>query len=166
MAVERIVLLSDNHRYWDDQLTQMCEGADQIWHAGDLGSMQVLENMEAIAPTKAVWGNIDNSTIRSECPEEHIFTIQGLKIFIRHIGGYPPKYTTKLRSQLDDIHPDLFICGHSHILKVMPDKKRKLLHMNPGACGKHGFHNVRTLLRFNIEDGKICKPEAVELGER
>lgn len=144
----------------------MCGKPDQIWNAGDIGSMQVLEKMEAIAPTKAVYGNIDDTDVRNTLPEEEIFTIQGLKVFMIHIGGYPPSYTQKIRRRLNEIDPDLFICGHSHILKVMPDKKRRLLHMNPGACGRYGFHKVRTLLRFSIEDGKICKPEAVELGER
>ncbi len=166
MASKRIVLLSDNHRFWDDQLTQLCAEADLILNAGDIGSVNVLDEMKAIAPTKAVYGNIDDTALRNILPEEEIFSIQGIKIFMLHIGGYPPRYTRKLRLRLDSIKPDLFICGHSHILKVIPDRKRKLLHMNPGACGRHGFHQIRTLLRFTIEDGKICRPEVVELGRR
>lgn len=166
MGRERIVLLSDNHRFWDDKLTQICAEADQIWNAGDIGSLEILQKMENIAPTRAVYGNIDDSSLRQALPLEQIFSVQGLKIYMIHIGGYPPRYTKKILSRLDDIKPDLFICGHSHILKVIPDRKRQILHMNPGACGRQGFHTIRTLLRFEIEDGKICKPEAIELGKR
>lgn len=162
MESERIVLLSDNHGYWDDQLTEICAEADQIWHAGDIGSLEILEKIESIADTKAVYGNIDNGIVRRAIPEERIFHVQGLKVYMRHIGAYPPTYNKFIRARLDELHPDLFICGHSHILKVIPDIKRQLLHMNPGACGRYGIHKVKTVLRFFIEDGKICKPEVVE----
>ncbi len=166
MAGERIILLSDNHRYWDDRLTEICSEADQIWNAGDIGSLEVLEIMESIAPTRAVYGNIDDSILRRTLPLEQIFTVQGLKVYMIHIGGYPQRYAARIKARLDEIKPDLFISGHSHILKVMPDRERGLLHLNPGACGMQGFHHIRTLLRFTIEDGKILKPEAIELGLR
>jgi putative phosphoesterase len=162
----RIVLLSDTHSFLDDKIRKHVSGFDEIWHAGDIGSLEVLEALEEITTVRAVFGNIDGAKVRRACPEKAIFTIDGLKVFMIHIGGYPPRYVPGIKELLDLERPKLFISGHSHILKVMHDKQRNILHMNPGAAGIYGMHKVRTLLRFEIENGQIMNPEVVELGER
>ena len=162
-----ILLLSDTHGYLDDDILSYAEAADEVWHAGDVGPGPVLEGLEACAPVRAVYGNIDDAHLRTEAPLDLHFVAAGLPVYMTHIGGYPGRYTARVRKTLD-AHPDtrLYICGHSHILKVMPDRKRGLLHMNPGACGVHGFHKVRTMIRFRIEDGRVVEPAAIELGSR
>lgn len=160
--MKKICLISDTHSYWREDIEKYIAEADEVWHAGDLGSVEIVEKLEKYN-SRIVYGNIDNAEIRRMVPEEQIFIIENLKIYMIHIGGYPPKYTSKLKKRLDEVNPDLFICGHSHILRVIPDKSRTLLHMNPGACGKHGFHSVRTLLRFKIDKGEVKDLEAIEL---
>lgn len=162
----KISLLSDTHSCFDEKIKKYLLGADEIWHAGDIGSLEVLGKMREIAPVRAVYGNIDGKEIRWECPEDLVFELEGLKVFMTHIGGFTPGYAKGIKEKLALHRPRLFICGHSHILRAMPDKERSLIHLNPGAAGVSGFHKIRTLLRFEIENGKILKLEAVELGLR
>lgn len=159
----RICLLSDTHSFIDDQILKLCDGSDEIWHAGDIGDLSVTDALKEVAPLRAVYGNIDNTQIRSEFPLNQKFEIGGKKVWMTHIGGYPNRYTKNVKEEIYQNPPDLFICGHSHILKVMRDKKLNLLHMNPGAIGKHGFHNKRTLLRFNIQKGQVSDLEVAEI---
>lgn len=147
----------------DDTILKYCEGSDEIWHAGDLGSLAVTEALQKVAPVRAVYGNIDGTEIRSVWPLNARFKAEDVDVWITHIGGYPGRYAPPVKPEIYHDPPKLFITGHSHILKVMNDKKLKLLHMNPGAIGKHGFHKVRTMLRFKIEADRIFDLEVVEL---
>lgn len=162
----RIILLSDTHSHMDSGILEACKEADEIWHAGDIGQDSVIQKLETIAPVRAVYGNIDDASIRHTFPLNNIFDCEGLKVFMTHIGGYPGRYNARVKNILKEEKPGLYICGHSHILKVIPDQSFSLLHMNPGACGHHGFHKVRTLLRFNVEDALVKNLEVVELGRR
>lgn len=163
----RIGLLSDTHGHFPTSVFKYFEECDEIWHAGDIGSLNVLHSLQKFRPTRAVFGNIDGNAIRQETAENLIFTLEGIKVLITHIGGYPGRYAPEARKIIDHEKPGLFICGHSHILKVMPDPLRPgLLHMNPGAAGIHGFHKTLTILRFSIDSGKITNLQAIELGER
>lgn len=163
----RIGLISDTHGSFPESIYKYFEECDEIWHAGDIGSLETLVKLQHFKPTRAVYGNIDGREIRQECPENLIFSLEGLKIFITHIGGYPGRYAPMARKIIDSEKPDLFISGHSHILKVMPDPKRPgLLHFNPGAAGYHGFHRVMTILRFTLDQGKVKNVQAIELGPR
>ncbi len=162
----RILLLSDTHGYLDEPVLKYAGEADEIWHAGDIGSLEVGLALAAVKPLRAVYGNIDNTQIRQEYPKDERFLCEGVDVWITHIGGYPNKYDPRVRAELADKPPKLFICGHSHILKVMWDKKLDLLHMNPGACGKFGLHKVRTMLRFRIDGEEIRELEIIELGNR
>ncbi len=164
--MQRIALLSDTHNYLDPALFKYLESCDQIWHAGDIGTIAVCRELEKHKPLVAVYGNIDGQDIRSEYPLEQNFVIEGMRVFMIHIGGFPGKYPSEIRKRIEEIKPGLFICGHSHILRVMYDKQYKLLHINPGAAGIHGFHQVKTLIRFTIEKGEIKDLEAIELGKR
>ena len=160
--MKKILLLSDTHSHMDDTILKHVKLADEVWHAGDIGDLKVTDAIQALKPLRAVWGNIDNDKARAEFPENNRFTIEGVDVWITHIGGYPNRYNIRIRDEIKANPPKLFICGHSHILKVMPDKKLGLLHMNPGAIGIHGFHNVRTMLRFTIDSGKIDNLEVIE----
>ncbi|WP_400190261.1 metallophosphoesterase family protein [Hymenobacter sp. B81] len=163
----RIGLLSDTHGYLDDRIVHHLRDCDEIWHAGDVGAESVLDQLEAVGPRlRAVFGNIDGRAVRLRCPETLVFDAAGLKVLITHIGGYPGRYAPPVRPLLQRERPGLFICGHSHILRAMPDRPLGLLHLNPGAAGRHGFHKVRTLLRFQIEQGQVQQLQAVELGPR
>ena len=163
----KIGLLSDTHGYLDSQVLKHFAHCDQVWHAGDIGEGGVLAQLEDFKPLKAVYGNIDGAAIRAACPEHQRFTCEGLDVWITHIGGYPPKYNPAVRKAIQANPPGLFICGHSHILKVMPDPNHKnLLHINPGAAGRHGFHQVKTIVRFEINQGKIENLQVIELGKR
>nr|WP_293294088.1 metallophosphoesterase family protein [Allomuricauda sp.] len=162
----KILLLSDTHGHMDRSILKYAAQADEIWHAGDIGSLSVTDQLEALKPVRGVHGNIDDHVIQKEFPENNRFLCEGVDVWITHIGGYPNKYNVRVREEIKANPPKLFICGHSHILKVMHDKKLGLLHMNPGACGKHGFHQVRTMLRFVIDGDKISDLEVVELGKR
>lgn len=164
--MKKILLLSDNHSYIDDRILSYAEAADEIWHAGDIGDLKVTDTLAEKAPLKAVFGNIDNQKARKEFPLVNRFYCEEVEVLITHIGGYPGKYSPAIREEIQQKPPQLFISGHSHILKVMHDKKLGLLHMNPGACGKHGFHQVRTMLRFTIDGKKIDNLEVIELGKR
>jgi putative phosphoesterase len=160
--MKRIGLLSDTHSFLDERIFSWFEACDEVWHAGDIGNMQVAEQLEAFRPLRAVYGNIDGSEIRSKYSEDLRFQCEGVDTLITHIGGYPGKYSPRIRPILLEAPPKLFICGHSHILKVIPDKTLGLLHINPGACGKEGFHKVKTIVRFMVEDGRILNLEVVE----
>lgn len=164
--MKRIGLLSDTHGYLDDRILVHFKDCDEIWHAGDIGGIEVLDKLEAFKPTRAVYGNIDDHTVRKACLEHQYFMCEGFKVWITHIGGYPGHYSPWVRERIYKSPPDIFICGHSHILKIMPDKKIKLLHINPGACGNHGFHKVKTLVRFTLDNKQIKDVEVIELGPR
>ncbi len=140
--------------------------ADEVWHAGDIGSLKITDTLAKFRPLKAVYGNIDDAIIQKEFPLDNRFKCEGVDVYMTHIGGYPPKYNPRTRKKIQENPPKLFICGHSHILKVMMDKTLGVLHMNPGACGRHGFHQVRTMLRFAIDGDNIKDLEVVELGKR
>lgn len=164
--MKKILLLSDTHSYIDDAILKYVKQADEVWHAGDIGDLKVTDGIEKLKPLRAVYGNIDDAKARTEFPLHNRFMCEAVDVWITHIGGYPPKYNNKVREELIANPPDLFITGHSHILKVMPDKKLKLLHMNPGAVGKHGFHKIRTMLRFKIEGKEIKDLEVIEFEKR
>jgi uncharacterized protein len=158
-----IGLLSDTHSFLPEEVYVHFKDVDEIWHAGDFGNMQLIDELKKFKPLRGVYGNIDGADIRNEYPEHLIFTINNVKIYITHIGGYPPKYHPKSLPIIKAEKPHLFISGHSHIVKVMPDKTNHLLHLNPGACGNQGWHKVKTLMRFRIDEGKIGKLELIEL---
>lgn len=160
--MKKILLLSDTHSYIDEAIIKHVQHADEVWHAGDIGDLTVTDHIKKLKPLRAVYGNIDSSEVRSEFPRDNRFTCEGVDVLITHIGGYPGRYSPAIREELYDNPPKLFICGHSHILKVINDKKLGLLHMNPGAAGKHGFHKVRTMLRFIVDSGKIANLEVIE----
>jgi hypothetical protein len=164
--MKKILLLSDTHSYIDDAILKHVKQADEIWHAGDIGDLNVTNQIKKLKPLKAVFGNIDGHEARAEFPENNRFLCEGVNVWITHIGGYPNRYDVRIREALKKNPPDLFICGHSHILKVIPDKKLNLLHMNPGAVGKYGFHKVRTMLRFVIDGNNIKDLEVIEFENR
>jgi len=163
----RIGLLSDTHSYLDPKIFDVFKEVDEIWHAGDIGNIAIAEQLRAFKPFYAVYGNIDGKEIRQEYPLVQVLDREGLKILITHIGGYPGNYDPRAGKKIEEVMPDIFICGHSHILKVMRDAKHNnLLAMNPGAAGIEGFHKVKTCLRFTLNNKKIENLEAVELGKR
>lgn len=164
--MKKILLLSDTHSYIDDQIMKYVRQADEVWHAGDIGDTIVTDTIQKEKPLRAVFGNIDNHEVRKEFPLHNRFMCEGVAVWITHIGGYPGKYNLEIREEINKNPPKIFICGHSHILKVMPDKKLGLIHMNPGAIGKHGFHQVRTMLRFEIDGEKIQNLEVIEVGKK
>ena len=160
--MKKILLISDTHGYIDDRIIQYAKESDETWHAGDIGELKVVDELKKVTTLRAVHGNIDNSKIRAEYAENLRFKIEDMKIWITHIGGYPNKYNQRIRQEIYSDPPDIFICGHSHILKVINDNKLNLLHINPGAIGKHGFHHVRTMIRFEIIKSKIQNLEVIE----
>ena len=160
--MKKILLLSDTHGHIGEDILKHVHWCDEVWHAGDIGALEVTDTLKNLKPLRAVYGNIDGAAARTEFPLHQKFTVEGLKVWITHIGGYPNRYSKPIRDVIKFERPDLFISGHSHILKVMPDKKLNLLHMNPGAVGKHGFHKLRTMLRFKISKGEIKELEIVE----
>jgi putative phosphoesterase len=162
----KILLLSDTHSYIDDTILKYVNQADEVWHAGDIGNLAVTDTIKIMKPLRAVYGNIDDDKARMEFPLHNRFMCENVEVWITHIGGYPGKYSPAIREEIKNNPPKLFICGHSHILKVQFDKTLNLLHMNPGACGKHGFHQVRTMLRFEIDGDKIQNLEIVEIGKK
>lgn len=164
--MKKIGLLSDTHGYLDDAVFKYFEACDEIWHAGDFGTIDVIEKLSSFKPFKGVYGNIDDKEIQLRCPEHLRFTCEGVDVWMTHIGGYPSRYSSLVKSTIVQNPPKLFICGHSHILKVQYDSKLELLHLNPGAVGKHGWHKVRTLMRFELNAGKIENLEIIELGKR
>jgi len=162
----KIGLLSDTHAYWDDRFATYFAGCDEIWHAGDIGSMAIADALAEIRPLRAVHGNIDGHIERLRFPRYLFFECEGVSVLLTHIGGYPGRYAPEIINQLNEFRPKLFICGHSHIAKVKFDAKRQLLHINPGAAGKQGFQAVRTLVRFEINKGNIENLEMIELADK
>ncbi len=163
----RIGLLSDTHSHIDDRMIKYLSECDEIWHAGDVGNVEVIDRLRKIKPVRGVYGNIDGKEVRREFPEHLRFTVEGVTVWITHIGGRPGKYwPPHIRTEMYRSPPKLFICGHSHILRVEMDKRTKCLYMNPGAAGKYGHHKVRTMLRFRIAMGGIKDLEVVELETR
>lgn len=160
-----IGLLSDTHGYIDDKLINFFKNTDEIWHAGDIGNLDVIEKLEKIKPLKAVFGNIDGHDIRIITKEKLRFMCENVDVLMTHIGGYPGKYAKEIFSEINLNPPKLFISGHSHILKVMFDKKLNLLHINPGAAGKYGLHVLRTAMRFTIENDDIKNLEILEINK-
>lgn len=164
--MKRIGLISDTHNYLDEAVFKHFESCDEIWHGGDFGSTAVSEALQKFKPLRGVYGNIDGKDIRSEFPEVLKFTCEEVKVLMIHIGGYPGKYSPLAKKEIAEYKPQLFIAGHSHILKIMYDKSFACLHINPGAAGKQGWHKVRTLIRFTIDDSNIKDCEVIELGKR
>lgn len=163
----RIGLISDTHSYLDPKVFEYFKDRDEIWHAGDIGTHEVTDKLAAFKPLKVVYGNIDGHELRAAYPEDLVFEVEGFKVFMTHIGGYPGHYSPRARKLILHHQPDIFICGHSHILRVMRDERNQnMLVMNPGAAGVHGFHKIKTLLRFDLDAGKILNVEAIELGKR
>jgi len=161
--MKKIVLLSDTHSALDERFLPHLEDANEIWHAGDIGDIKVLENLEKTTKVRAVYGNIDNHIIRSATKEFINFKCEEVNVLITHIGGYPGKYSKGIKEKIQNFRPKLFICGHSHILKVIFDKRFKLLHMNPGAAGNYGIHKVKTILKFKIDKENITDLKVIEL---
>lgn len=164
--MKKILLLSDTHSYIDERILHYATEADEVWHAGDIGDIKVADQLKKIKPFIAVYGNIDNAEIRKEYSRDQRFMCEEVDVLITHIGGYPGKYSPAIKEVIHENPPQLFICGHSHILKVMNDKKMNLLHMNPGAAGISGFHQMRTMLRFKIDGKNISNLEVIELGAK
>jgi uncharacterized protein len=165
--LKRIGLISDTHGFFDETIPGHFEACDEIWHIGDFGDMAVIESLQAIGkPVKGVYGNIDDAAIRALYPEELLFNCEGVKVLLKHIGGYPGKYAPGVKNRIAQEGVRLFISGHSHILKIMYDDSLNCLHMNPGAAGRQGWHKVRTLVRFAIEGNNIKDCEVIELGPR
>lgn len=164
--MKKILLLSDTHSHIDETILKYVDQADEVWHAGDIGDLVVSDTIKKRKPLRAVYGNIDDDKARLEFPLHHRFYCEDVDVWITHIGGYPDKYHPTIRQELVNNPPKLFICGHSHILKVQFDKKLNVLHMNPGAAGKSGLHQVRTMLRFTIDGEKIKDLEIIEIEKR
>ncbi len=162
----RIGLMSDTHGFLDEAVFQHFSACDEIWHAGDFGPVEILDQLKTFKPVRGVFGNIDGDQIRAELPRDAAWDCAGLPVYMTHIGGYPGHYEPRVKRALEGRKPGLFICGHSHIARVMRDPALGLVHMNPGACGHHGLHTVRTLLRFSITSAKIGSAELIELGPR
>jgi hypothetical protein len=162
----QIGLLSDTHHFLDDAIFGHFAGCDEIWHAGDFGDAALARKLAAFRPLRGVYGNVDGPEIRADFPEKLRWQSEGVRVYMTHIGGYPPRYNPKVLPELRNDPPGLFICGHSHILKIMFDEKLNCLHMNPGAAGKQGWHQVRTLVRFRIDGTAMKDCEVIHLGKR
>lgn len=159
----KIGILSDTHGHLDDRFLKFFENCDELWHAGDIGSTEIFHKIGRFKPTVWVYGNIDGAEIRLLCPHEQVFEREGLKVFMTHIAGYPTRYNASAKANILKHKPDMVICGHSHILKVIYDSQFNHLHVNPGAAGNHGWHKVRTAVRFDIVNGKPAGMELFEL---
>lgn len=164
--MKRIGLLSDTHGYWDYKYEKYFSECDEIWHAGDIGSIAIADRLKQIKPLRAVYGNIDGGELRLDFPKVAHFQVENVRVMMTHIGGYPGRYNPEIRKELYETRPMLFVCGHSHLLKVVNDSTLHCLLINPGAAGKSGIHQVRTLVRFTIDNDKIKDLEVIELGMR
>lgn len=164
--MKKIGLISDTHSFLHPRVKHHFSNCDEIWHAGDIGNLSLADELAAFKPLRAVYGNIDGTEVRKVYPEHLRFTLEGVDVWMTHIGGYPKRYDLRVRDEIKKNPPKLFICGHSHILKAMPDPQLGLLHLNPGAAGKVGFHHVLTLMRFELDAGKIQNLEVIELEKR
>ena len=161
--MKKISLLSDTHSKLDERFIPHLKNSDEIWHAGDIGSLNVYDKLTKLSDVKAVYGNVDNHKIRIGLKSELFFKCEGLNIYMTHIGGYPGKYSKGIKEKIEKTNPNIFICGHSHILKIMNDKKNKLLFLNPGAAGNHGIHKVKTIIKFDIDGKEIRNLKIIEL---
>lgn len=155
--------MSDTHGFLHPKVFDYFADVDEIWHAGDIGTVQVADALKAFKPFRAVYGNVDDRDLRTEYPEDLRFNVNGLDVWITHIGGYPGRYAPRIAPLIKADPPRLFISGHSHLLKIVPDPRLHLLHINPGACGRQGWHKVKTLVRFDIDGGKIKNMRVIEL---
>jgi len=164
--LKKIGLISDTHGWLDETVFRHFESCDEIWHAGDIGTMDVLESLQNFKPVRAVFGNIDGTEIRKATVENLRWKCEDVDVLMTHIGGRPGNYSLNIRSEIIQSPPALFICGHSHICLAKHDAKYNMLHLNPGAAGRHGFHHVRTLLRFDVDKDKLSNLEVIELGPR
>lgn len=163
----KIGLISDTHGHLDARVFDYFKDCDEVWHAGDIGDRSVADALEKFKPFRAVFGNIDDKDMQARFPEDLRFICEGLTVFITHIGGVPPKYNTRVKKLLSENPPDIFICGHSHILRVGKDPLiNNLLYINPGAAGNHGFHSMKTLIRFEVSNKEVKNMEVIELGKR
>ncbi len=161
-----IAIISDTHNYLDNKIWNYLNGVDEVWHAGDVGTESILDQLEKVAPLRGVYGNIDGEDVRKRLPEFTLFTLEGVKVGMVHIGGKPYRYPAKVKAWLEAHKPDIYICGHSHILRAERDKKLNLLYLNPGAVGKHGFHKTKTFMLLTLANGKPQNLRVVELGPR
>ena len=161
--MKKISLLSDTHSILDERFIPHLKNSDEIWHAGDIGSLDVYDKLTKLSDVKAVYGNIDDHKIRIGLKSELFFKCEGVNIYMTHIGGFPGKYSKGIKEKIEKTNPNIFICGHSHILKIMNDKKNKLLFLNPGAAGNHGVHKVKTIIKFDIDDKEIKNLKIIEL---
>lgn len=165
--MKRIGILSDTHGYWDDRFAAYFKDCDEVWHAGDIGDYSIIERLQEIVPVvRAVSGNIDHGMVKRKCKELEIFNVEGVKVLLTHIGGYPGRWAKGMKQLLRDEHIGLMVDGHSHILKVIYDKELHLLHINPGAAGTAGWHKVRTLVKLIIDEEDMRDCEVIELGGR
>lgn len=164
--MKRIGVISDTHGSLEDKFIHFFKDCDELWHCGDIGDVQVLEKMEKIAPLRAVYGNIDGKDVRVRCPENQLFNIENHRVFITHIGGYPGRYEPRVRQLMMEENPSIVLTGHSHILKVMPDRKYKHLHINPGAAGNNGLHKIKTAIRFVIDKSDIRDLQILEVDRK
>lgn len=162
----RIGLISDTHSFLDEAVFNHFKDCDEVWHAGDFGTIELAEKIRERKPLKGVYGNIDAQNIRKDFPEQLVFMCEDVKVMMKHIGGYPPRYNPETKKEILIHKPQLFVSGHSHILKIMYDDKLNCLHMNPGAAGKQGWHKMRTLIRFVIDGNQMKDAEVIELGKR
>ncbi len=162
----KIGLISDSHSYLDHTTCSYLQEVDEIWHAGDIGDANILTILPVDKPFRAVYGNIDDQAVQEQFPEWQVFELEGVKVAMIHIGGTPPRYAKGVKERLRSLQPQLFVCGHSHICKVEFDRELNCLYMNPGAVGQHGFHQMRTMLLFDLDAGKITNLRVVELGKR
>jgi uncharacterized protein len=163
----KIGLLSDTHSYLDPRVFEYFKPCDEVWHAGDIGDSAIIDQLENFKPIRAVFGNIDDKALQLRFPEDLRFRCEGLDVWITHIGGTPPRYNPRVKKLLKNKPPDIFICGHSHILRVKRDPElNNMLYVNPGAAGNHGFHTIKTMVRFDIQDKVIGNMEVIELGNR
>lgn len=164
--MKRIGIISDTHSHLDEKVFKYFDSCDEIWHAGDIGNLEVTDRLAAFKPLRAVWGNIDDHKARVTFPEYNRFVLEDVDVLITHIAGRPYAYPQPLRDMLKANHPKILVCGHSHILRVEFDKRLKMLYINPGAAGFHGFHKMKTIIRLTLDTGEIKDMEAVELGPR
>lgn len=164
--MKKIGLLSDTHGHMDNRILHHLQSCDEIWHAGDIGNLLVTEQLIKLKPLKAVYGNIDDHKTRQNFPEYLSWDDEGLSFLLIHIAGPFGKYTFQVKELINNLKPQVLICGHSHILKVAKDTIHHLTYINPGAAGKHGFHIYRTMLRFDIDEGAIKNAEVVQLDKR
>lgn len=164
--MKKILLISDTHSYIPESFFKYLKNADELWHAGDVGNVELIDELKKLIPLRGVYGNIDGDVVRKEFPEYKAMIVQGVKVLMLHIGGKPYRYSPRMRELMKHYNPEVVVCGHSHILRIEYDKKNKVLYLNPGALGRNGFHKVKTFLRFNLHEGKVSDMEVVELEPR